>query len=43
MKDFMTSNYGDSKLSKKVELNSEMTITSSGIDELTSHLRSSLN
>lgn len=36
---FMTSDYGDSKMSKTNELNSNMSINSTGNDELTGKLK----
>ena len=40
---FMTSDYGDNKISKQNELNSNMSITNTGNDELTQKLKGGIN
>ena len=40
---FMSSNYGDNKMSKQNELNSNMSITNTGNDELTQKLKGGIN
>ena len=42
LKDFMKSNYGDSKADKSTELNSSMSITGEANDDLTKKLKGGL-
>lgn len=43
MRDMMPSSFSDSKLSKATELNSSMSVASTGNDELTNKLRGGVN
>lgn len=43
LKDMMSSNYGDGKLSKRTELNSTMSIKGEANDELTNKLKGGVN
>lgn len=43
MRDMITGGFGDSRMSKTTELNPDMTIVSTGYDELTKKLNGGLN